>query len=135
MPLRTPRPKTKLTDQARLSVAIMERVGAMLRKSPPTDMKFACLVMKEERDAFDDEENPRYAQERAQAGRDGAVRYILASIAAKSAERILDHEDKIRKAAADAKLVDNLMAPIDAGAAFPVQNDPKPPTNETPCNA
>lgn len=134
MPQRPPRPKSKLTDQARLSVAIMERVGAMLRKSPPTDMKFACAVMKEERDAFEDEENPRYEKERAQAGRDRAVPYILASIAAKSVERILDHEDKIRKAAA-AKLVDDLMAPIDAGAAPTVPNDSKPPTTETPCNA
>jgi hypothetical protein len=114
MPQRTPRPKTKLKDKARLSVAIMERVGAMMRKTPIKDLNTACRIMQEERDAFM-ADDPKYTQERRQAGKDNAVAFILASIAANATQRILDHEEAQAKAA----LVNDLMKPIEAAEPIP----------------
>lgn len=134
MPKRTPRPKSKLTHAARLSTALMERVGAMLRKCPPTDMKFACKVMQAEREAWLAHE-PGYATERAAHDKDGdrAIPFVLASIAARCVEQILAHEIALKDADFDA-VVDSLMAPID-GAAPAVQNDSQPINITTPCKS
>lgn len=95
-------PHSKLTNGARLSIALMERVGAMLRKSPPKDLTRACEIMKEERGAFFDKQNPKYQPERDALAKGTNENLVLIVIAANCADRILAHEDALVAAAAQA---------------------------------
>ena len=125
MPAHPPRPPLK--DKKRLSVAIMERVGAAMRGRPPTDLPHACQVMAEERDAWLDPENPRYQAEReALAKHRTTERLVLIAIASNAVERILIHEDtQTAKAAAGfMDVVGQLKAKMAAAGELPGEPAP-----------